>query len=317
MSQFTRSLAPNHRVSVSNPSGGALTQDASVTLKPGDTLTITAQAPAPPPPPTSIRAACVYTWYPNTWTVNGKHVFYHPTAGYYDSADTAIIDGQIAALDYAKVQVALMSWWGQGQQRENLIMPLWQSRIAAKNSPLKMGFYYEKEGFGNPSVAEISGDLAYLKANYGGATAYKPNGKPLTVFVYNADDSTAEVCQRWSAANGVGAYIGLKVFPNFQTASPQPDAWHQYGPASREQNVGTTFSISPGFWRADEATARLSRDPVAWKQNVRDMVNSGVHWNLITTFNEWGEGTAVESATEWSSASGFGTYLDALHTDGA
>jgi hypothetical protein len=37
----------------------------------------------------------------------------------------------------------------------------------------------------------------------------------------------------------------------------------------------------------------------------------------VTTFNEWGEGTAVESATEWASPSGYGAYLDALHNDGA
>jgi hypothetical protein len=43
------------------------------------------------------------------------------------------------------------------------------------------------------------------------------------------------------------------------------------------------------------------------------MVNSGAPWQLVTTFNEWGEGTAVESAQEWASASGYGTYLDTLH----
>ena len=47
------------------------------------------------------------------------------------------------------------------------------------------------------------------------------------------------------------------------------------------------------------------------------MVASGAQWQLVTSFNEWGEGTAVESATEWSSPSGQGAYLDALHDDGA
>lgn len=46
------------------------------------------------------------------------------------------------------------------------------------------------------------------------------------------------------------------------------------------------------------------------------MVASGEPWQLVTTFNEWGEGTATEPATEWSSNSGYGLYLDALHTDG-
>jgi len=35
----------------------------------------------------------------------------------------------------------------------------------------------------------------------------------------------------------------------------------------------------------------------------------------VTTFNEWGEGTSVESAQEWSSASGYGSYLDVLHNN--
>jgi hypothetical protein len=47
------------------------------------------------------------------------------------------------------------------------------------------------------------------------------------------------------------------------------------------------------------------------------MVASGEPWQFVTTFNEWGEGTAVEGATEWATASGHGAYLDALHNDGA
>jgi hypothetical protein len=46
------------------------------------------------------------------------------------------------------------------------------------------------------------------------------------------------------------------------------------------------------------------------------MVASGAPWQLVTTFNEWGEGTAVESAEEWASSSGYGDYLDALHRNG-
>jgi hypothetical protein len=45
------------------------------------------------------------------------------------------------------------------------------------------------------------------------------------------------------------------------------------------------------------------------------MVASREPWQLVTTFNEWGEGTSVESASEWSSASGYGAYLDVLHNN--
>ena len=40
---------------------------------------------------------------------------------------------------------------------------------------------------------------------------------------------------------------------------------------------------------------------------------SAAAFKLVTTFNEWGEGSSVESATQWASSSGYGTYLDALH----
>ncbi len=36
-------------------------------------------------------------------------------------------------------------------------------------------------------------------------------------------------------------------------------------------------------------------------------------WQLITSYNEWGEGTSVESALDWQTESGFGMYLDVLH----
>ena len=46
------------------------------------------------------------------------------------------------------------------------------------------------------------------------------------------------------------------------------------------------------------------------------MVASLEKWQLVTTFNEWGEGTSVESAQEWGSTSGYGQYLDVLHANG-
>jgi hypothetical protein len=57
----------------------------------------------------------------------------------------------------------------------------------------------------------------------------------------------------------------------------------------------------------------LDRDLQRWSQDIRDMATSGQSWQLITSFNEWGEGTSVEGATQWATPSGQGAYLDALH----
>ena len=282
--------------------------------------TTTTPPPGPTPPPGSVtlpaRAAFYYPWYPETWTVNGAHVFYSPTLGYYDSSSAAVVDEHVRALDYAKVKVAIASWWGVGKQKESFRIPLLLERTAALSSPLKWSLYYEKEGSGNPSVAELQADLLYIRTNYASWPGYAyVNGKPV-VFVYNAGDGTCEVADRWKQAAGDAWYVVLKVFSGYRTCPNQPSSWHQYGPASAvNYQSGYSFAISPGFWRADEASPRLGRDLSRWQQNVRDMVTSNAPWQLITTFNEWGEGTAIESATQWASPP-YGDYLAALATDG-
>jgi len=53
--------------------------------------------------------------------------------------------------------------------------------------------------------------------------------------------------------------------------------------------------------------------PAAIVLALAAMAAAPLKWKLVTTYNEWGEGTAVEPATEWASPSGFGVYLDILH----
>jgi hypothetical protein len=43
------------------------------------------------------------------------------------------------------------------------------------------------------------------------------------------------------------------------------------------------------------------------------MALSGARLQLVVSFNEWGEGSAVESSDSWATLSGYGAYLDVLH----
>ena len=52
-------------------------------------LTERAQAGATQPS-FPIKTAFYYPSFPQTWTVNGSHVFYQPSLGYYDSSDQAV-----------------------------------------------------------------------------------------------------------------------------------------------------------------------------------------------------------------------------------
>jgi chitodextrinase len=286
------------------------------------TASTTACPPAPAPQPPSgnlsfpVRAAFYYPWFPETWSVGGVHVKYRPTLGYYASGDAAVAESHVRQLEYGGFGAAIASWWGPGTHSEGSRLPLLLDTTALRGSSLKWAVYHELEGSSNPSVAAIQSDLSYL-SKYTSHSAYaRVGGKPV-IFVYNANDSTCEVADRWKQASLGAWYVVLKVFSGYANCANQPDSWHQYGPAVAESvHLPHSFNISPGFWLANEATPRLARDPVRWQQNVRNMIASGAKWQLVTSFNEWGEGTAVENALDWMSASGYGVYLDALNTNG-
>jgi hypothetical protein len=263
-----------------------------------------------------IRAAFYYGWYPENWKIGGRRPRFHPSAGYYSSADAAMQRAEIHALVYARMDAAISSWQEPGTSLDTRLRALLAETVQLR-APLKWAVYHEKEGTSNPTSDEIASDLSYIRDHLATSPAYLRVGYRFVVFVYNANDRSCDVVRRWRAANallGNPAYLVLKVFPGYQSCRPQPDAWHQYSPAyPAEQQDPDAYEISPGFWKATESLPRLHRSVPRFRSDVAAMVRSHARWQLVTTFNEWLEGTAVESAREWATRSGEGAYLDALH----
>jgi hypothetical protein len=262
-----------------------------------------------------VRAAFYYPWFPNAWKQGeiAPYTNYQPSLGYYDGGDAAVIRTQIDAMQYGGISLGIASWWGIGEHTDARIPALLS---ASAGTGFRWALYYEDEGSANPSVDQIRADLTYIRDHHASDPNYARIDGRFVVFVYNANDSDCAVADRWQKANTVGAYVVLKVFTGYKTCANQPQSWHQYSPeVAADHQKGVSYAISPGFWQIGQGV-RLARDLSRWQQNVRDMVASGAPWQLVTTFNEWGEGTAVESAVEWASASGYGTYLDALHRNG-
>lgn len=308
--------APTAAVAPMDPPAATATPAPTATSAPPSTPSPTVPF-GPPTRANPVRATFYYPWFPQAWDQSGIDPFthYHPSAGFYSEADGSVVASQIAAMQYGKIGVGIASWWGQGSQTDAK-MPLLLSTAAGTG--FKWSIYYEAEGNSDPSAAAIAADLAYINSRYGSDPSfYKIDGRPV-IFVYAQPADGCAMASRWAQANASGAdYVVLKVFPGYASCSSQPNAWHQYSPAVAEDHqAGRSFAISPGFWLATDSV-RLARSVSRWQQNVRDMVASAEPWQFVTTFNEWGEGTAVESATEWATASGYGAYLDALHNDGA
>jgi len=262
-----------------------------------------------------IRATFYYAWYPEAWWAGTffPYSFYRPTLDYYSAADAHVVRAHTDALLYAHLDAGIYSWWGvDGYLPTNY--RFWRYLAAARTTPLRWALYYEPEGFGDPSVAAIRADLEYIRDIYARQPAYLKVDGRFVVFAYGDAHDGCATAARWRAANDVGAYVVLKAFGGFRDCAAQPDAWHEYSAALPEYALQPdSFMVAPGFDERGEREPRLPRDTDRWRTDVQRMVDSNARWQLVLTFNEWREGTSVESAREWATPSGYGAYLDVLH----
>jgi hypothetical protein len=262
-----------------------------------------------------IHAAFYYAWYPEAWLRDPvfPYSLFHPSLDYYSAYDAHVVREHTDAMLYAHLDAGIYSWWGEDgyPQTDELFS---RYLAAARTTPFRWAIYYEREGYDNPSVEKIRSDLEYIRDRYASKPAYLKVDGRFVVYVYGSTADGCDTAARWREANTIGAYIVLKGFAGFRTCSAQPDAWHQYSAALAEYDFSPdAFMIAPGFDERSEASPRLTRDVTRWRSDIAAMVASNARWQLVLTFNEWPEGTAVESAQEWATPSGYGAYLDALH----
>jgi hypothetical protein len=263
-----------------------------------------------------IRASFYYAWYPEAWSRRDVYPYskFEPSLDYYSADVASVVHAHLDALHYAHLQAGIYSWWGPlGYPFTD--MRFWRYLAAARTTPFRWAIYYEREGYENPSVEKLRSDLAYIRDTYAAKPAYLKIDGRFVVFVYGgAGDTCDSTSRRWSEANTVGAYLVLKAFDGYLSCGAQPQAWHEYSAALPEYSLPPdAFMISPGFDEAGSATPVLGRDLSRWRTDVAAMVTSNARWQLVLSFNEWPEGTSVESAREWETPSGYGAYVDALH----
>jgi hypothetical protein len=252
-----------------------------------------------------VRAAFYYPWFPETWGSGSTfpNTVYHPSLDYY-STSLGIVQQHIVGMQYAKCRAGIASWWGPSSPYDKNIATCLQ---AAEGTQFRWCLYYEKEGYSDPTPEALAGDLNYVMMNYAQHPNYlKRNGKPV-IFAYADPNDGAAMADRWKLANAGTFHVCLKLFTGYATVKSQPDSWHEYAPASNALDFSPwSFTISPGFAKPGEGV-RLARDPARFTADAAAMAKSPAMWKLVTTFNEWGEGTAVEPELGWGS-----TYLDIL-----
>ena len=252
----------------------------------------------------------------------------HPTLGLYDSHDPAIVAAHARELKAAGVTGVIVSWWGRGSF-EDAALPRILDTMHAQG--IATTIYLEQQKAGEPGAA---GDIAHVLDHYAGHPGWLRVGDRPVLFLYLqalrdlparawrqaatrprrpapflvGDISPRETAQftAWTPfVDGIHVYV-LAPYIKGMTP-PEVTAWaDRTYPVWRRMAGGKLFcaTVIPGF----DDTHVPGRPPprptverfggrtyqALWDAATRHDAD----WVLITSFNEWHEGSEIEPSRE-------------------
>ena len=249
----------------------------------------------------------------------------YPLKGPYDSRDPEIIRWHIKLASETGVDVFVVDWWGDAGGKEisdvnmKAIMDLNEKeKLGMRFCILFDGLWTEKQP---PPLDTTVARIEYAIKKFGKRPSYFRVGDSPAIFTYATQVYPAST---WSEIIGRvrrDGYSALffsdafsdeyaEVFDGLQTYSPpglfEPN--QDFGKAyknaaqlavSRGEPYG--FNVIPGY---DDTKVRqpgriLPReDGATYEKLWKAVLSSGCQWALITSWNEWHEGTEIEPSIE-------------------
>jgi hypothetical protein len=278
----------------------------------------------PPVRPSRRVLAFYYNWYGTPQFQNGRWEHWkegmtnHPPE-LYDSTDPAVIRRHLTEAGQAGLDGLITTWWGRGHFSDRALARILDEAEAAR-SPVKFTIYYERV----PANGDVAGDFRYLFDQYARRPAFlTEDGKPV-FFIYGRALNQLKPDQ-WRAAVEEIRKLG----PSILMADGLDPKWleifdglHEYNPVGqvlRHTDMGARYrstaahtrvrgkigcaTVIPGYDDSHIGRPRVQiadREKGALYERLwRDALAAGPDWVLITSFNEWHEGSEIEPSKEW------------------
>ena len=253
---------------------------------------------------------------------------HYPALGAYDSHDSAIIAQHIADARKNGITGFICTWWGQGSYEDQAV-PLVLK--AAQDKKFNVTVYWESApGDGQAQIDGAVSDLVYLVSNYGtNSTFLKVDGKPV-IFVYGRvmgqvpPAAWPEIISRAHAKVGDFLLIADGYAPRNTTYF---DGLHTYNicaqvkgkspvelrtwaaghyahavKIARDHQRISCVDVIPGYddtkiRHPGLAVDRLNGEVynILWQEAIK----ANPDWILLTTWNEWHEGSEIEPSYEF------------------
>lgn len=250
---------------------------------------------------------------------------HYPLGGPYDSRDPARIRRQMALAREAGLDGFLVSWWGRESEDALSLTALFHG---AGEAGLLLAPYYETGELWRRGAPGVAADLASLLDRHGHEPAWLRVGGVPVVFLYAAHRLRPRA---WDAVRARLDAEGRRVFlvadapsPEWLAARPdwlpRFDALHVYTPVvwlARGRDVSGVYrafgglargagrpfipAVSPGF---DDRRVRTPGTVVdraggaTYDRGWEAALAVDPPWILVSSWNEWHEGSEIEPSVE-------------------
>jgi len=251
---------------------------------------------------------------------------HYPALGAYDSHDAEVINKHCLWAKAAHVDTLIVSWWGHGEYADRAMDKILD---ACERHGLRACIYYETTP--RPQTPETAArDIIGVLRKYGGHRAYlKTDGSPV-VFIYGRAVGELGLTGWLEAVGTIKAthkggitaigdqfsYGSARVFDGVHTyntagslrglAPADVETW-TFGTyrkwvelADRAGKI-STITVIPGYDDTKIRTPGLAVERYAgrsYRIQWERAIAADPHWVLITSFNEWHEGSEIEPSAE-------------------
>jgi hypothetical protein len=252
---------------------------------------------------------------------------HYPALGAYDSHDPNVIEQHCAWAEAAHIDTFIVSWWGHGDYTDRAMRRIFDG---CKRHGMKACIYYETVP--TPKTAQAAAqDIIGVLNEYGPFQAYlKVDGKPV-VFVYGRavgelgltgwleagrliDDGyqggavligdefsygSARVFDGVHTYNTAGSLANKSLDEVRNWATGTYPSWVQL---ADQASVISTITVIPGYDDTKIRTPGLAVnrfDGELYRTQWEQAIAADPHWVLVTSFNEWHEGSEIEPSVEF------------------
>lgn len=253
---------------------------------------------------------------------------HYPAIGAYDSHDPAVIDRHIDRARAAGIDGFIATWWGRGDYTDRAFAAL-LDHAAARG--FEATVYWETvPGQGREQIRNAVGDLVYLLRSYGRHPAFlKVNGAPV-IFVYGRvmgqipQGAWPEIITRTRERVGHDFLLiadgyrtdWARIFDGVHTYNPcgwvahkSPDEIRAEARSrfaaevatARGQGAISCLTVIPGYDDTKIRTPGLNaerHDGETYRVLWEEAIAAAPDWVLITSWNEWHEGSEIEPSWE-------------------